>query len=477
MAARDIVITPQSWTPRGEALVRGSRKDLVLWNAIPGEPAVAHLYHEGENQDLARVIRPAEAPHRYRREPPCDRFNPCGGCPLMHLTPEGQALARLTLVRDALAAFDLRELTPQALVSAQDGDAGFRHLLKLSIGYSDLGHLRVGVHGRDSQMIVPIPECVVATPVLREAMKVVSHHIRDLAVPPYDPEQDRGILRNVVLRQSRHSGELMVTLIAGRKLPLLWELAERIAGGLSAVVGVHLHLNHGPGADVFLRDGQGIGDSVLLRGKETMEERLGELRVAVGAGDLYPTNPGLYERLVMDLVSGLVRDRARPAVDLYCGVGGTTMALAAQHGWACGIETFEAPIDRARENAALNRSAAEFLVGDAASMLAEAGRRLQGTGPVVCVNPARRGLEAGVAEGVRALQPSRLAYQSCNPRALARDLADFLAHGWKVDRLVAYDLYPQTAHVELLAHLSPPQAPEASRRAPRRKVVREERRP
>lgn len=472
MGPREFEITPEGWLPRGEAVVHGRRKQLVLWNAIPGEPAVAHLYHEGQTQDLARVLRPANKPHPLRREPPCDRFHVCGGCPLMHLVPEGQSRVRVHLVREALAEHGLAEHAPAEIVPSPDGDRDFRYVLKLAVGLSDQGHLRVGTFGRASRSVVPIPECLVTTNTLREGMMVLAHHVRELKLFPYDPEHDRGLLRSVLLRQSRLTGEVLVTVIAARKLPLLWDFAERISSGLSAVVGVHLHLNDGPGNQVFLRDAQGLGDTTRLSGKETLEEGQDGLRLRVGPSDLYSTNPGMNERVVKDVVELLDDHPQSPALDLYCGVGGTTLALARAHGFGVGVEVLPGAVDRARENAAHNKIGAEFASGAMADVLPEVARRLGGTAPVVHVDTARLGLEPAVFEGVTALEPAALVLRSANPRLLAKDLAEFRARGWRVDAVRAYEMHPQTPHVELLARLSPSVTPEPARRPPRRKVVR-----
>lgn len=473
MAPRDFQITPQRWLPRGEAMVQGSQKQLVIWNAIPGEPALVHLFHEGMHQDLARVIRPAGRPHPWRRTPPCDRFNVCGGCPLMHLVPEGQADVRLQLVRDALAEYGLQPYAPRTLIASPAGDRDFRYTARVAAGLSDEGHLRVGAYSRGSHHVVPIPECQVTTPLIREAMKVVAHHVRDLGLYPYEPDKDRGLLRYVILRQSRLNNELLVTIVAARKVPVLWELAEAIASGLNAVVGVHLHINDGPGNAIFLRDSQGTGDTTRMRGKDTIEEALGDIRLRVGPGDFYQTNPAMAEVIVADIVKYLDDYRDHPAVDLYCGVGGITLTLAKTHGYAFGVEVLPGAVERARENALHNKVSAEFAAGEVVELLPEIARRLQGTAPVVNVDPARRGLEPAVIDGILKMEPVLLTYLSCNPRTMARDLAEFVANGWKVDDLRAYDMFPQTSHVELLARLSPPEAPAAARRPPRRKVVRD----
>lgn len=472
MGPQEFVITPENWLPRGESEVRGEQKNLVIWAGIPGEPAVVVRFHEGERHDQARFLRPAAQPHKWRRDPPCERFNVCGGCALMHLQPEGQQAMRLAMVRRALAEHRLDVRAPTEVVSGPDGQENFQHTLKLAVGLSDLGHLRVGVFGRGSRQVVTIPECRVVTPALRTAMQTVAFHVLDMKLYPFEPTLDRGLLRNILLRQSRLTGEILVTVISAQRNALLWELAERLAAGLASVTGVHLHINDGVGSELFLRDGQGVPDTVRLRGKDTIEESVAGHRIRVGPGDIFSTNPASSDLVVRDIAKAFSEDTERSAVDLHCGVGATTLALAAQHGWAFGLETAPSLAERARENALANHQSAEFASGDLAERLGELGRRLQDAAPVVSVDCGRTALAAPVARGMLALKPARLVLRSSNPRTLAHDLAALSSRGWKIDGLSAYETFPQTPHLELLARLSPALPPPPPRRPPRRKVVR-----
>jgi len=442
-----------------------------VWAGIPGEQAEIELLHTGQHRVIGRYYGPAGKVHPLRREPPCERFDPCGGCPFMHLQPEGQVMARLSLLRDALQQVGLGQHAPHSLVPSPDGDLDYRHVVKLSVGRSDHGHIRIGAYARHTHRLVAIPGCMVATPTLRRAMATVAHHIIELDVRPWEPETGQGLIRHVVMRQSRATGEVLVTIVAVRRVRILTELAETLAASMSELVGVHLHINEDPGNAIFIRDEEGTVPTMNLRGQELIEERLGSLTLAMGPGDFYQANPGMAEVIGRDMVDLLAPDRDRPVVDLYCGVGGFTLALGQAHGWALGVEAVGGAVLRARENARRNRVTAEFQAGDVATVLPELSR-LQDRHPVVVVDPARRGLADGVLPAILALEPARLVYLSCNPRAMARDLGQLVAQGWTVSTLRAYDMFPQTTHVETLAVLDPPQPQPQGLPSPRRRVVR-----
>jgi 23S rRNA (uracil1939-C5)-methyltransferase len=395
----------------------------------------------------------------------------------MHLTPEGQDDARLAIVRASFAEQDLLAFMPTRVVASPDGDVDFRHTVKLAAGLDEHGKLRIGAFARDSHEVIPIRECIVATPTLRAAISGLSHHARQLDIRPYNPRNGHGLLRYAVMRQSRTTGEVLITLVAAHKHPLLGELAEALAQEVNRVVGVQLHINRSEGNNI-IEVAEGIAEDGRppwrgLLGQDTIEELVCGVRLKIGPVDFFQTNPAVGGLLVQDVVDAFAEERSRPVVDLFCGVGAFTLPLAREHGWAIGVEANPAAVVRAKQNASINGLTAEFSAGAVVDALPDVARRLAGRSPVVVVDPARKGLDLPTVEGIAALRPARLAYVSCNAQALARDLGHFQRAGFEIEDVRAYDMFPQTPHLELLALLRPVDAPsDAAVRAPRRKVVR-----
>ena len=471
MAWRDNVVTPDAWLGRGEAVCNDAQPPMAVWQGIPGERCHVHVYAPGNNRDHARWEKPVAGPSRYRVTPPCERYSVCGGCPWMHVNPAGQTRARLELTHEAYARYDLQEHAPKELRASPDGMLGYRHLMKLAVGSSDRGQTRVGAFGRSTRNVVPIPNCMVLASGLRETMRLVAHNVIEQDIWPWDPEKNRGVLRYVVVRQSRSTGTQLVTLVGARKSPKYRDLAEALVQKSGLIAGVHMHINGSPGNALFEPSEDGGIATVRLEGDRTIEEHVAGLRLPIGAGDFFQTNPAVAELLIRDLEEWLPAKRA--VVDLYSGVGGLTLAAARRTGWALGVESVETAVNRARGAASLNGLPAEFIAGEVLEELPEIGRRLAGRPPVVIVNPARRGLEPGVVESIRDLSPSRLIYISCNPATQARDIAALSERGFALHHSMAYDMFPNTPHVEVMAVLSGPSAGDKGRkRPPRRKVVR-----
>jgi 23S rRNA (uracil1939-C5)-methyltransferase len=470
MARHDNVVTPDSWLPRGEASCSRIRPPTAVWQGIPGEKCKIHVYAPGKNRSLARWEGAVGRPSPHRVEPPCPRYSVCGGCPWMHVDAEGQGQGRLDLVRIAYDLHGLAEHAPRQLRACPDGHDGYRHLMKLAVGRSDQGRPRVGAFGRSTRNVVPIPGCRVLAPALQETMKLVAHLVIEQDIWPWDPERERGVLRYVIVRQSRASGKQLVTLVGARRSPKYSDLAQALVQQQGAITGVHLHLNSSPGNALFEPAEDGGIPTVRLEGDRTIEESVAGLRLPIGAGDFFQTNPAVAELIIRDLEEQLSGEHA--VVDLYSGVGGLTLAAARRAGWALGVEAVQTAVDRARGAASLNGVPAEFLAGEVLEQLPEIRRRLAGRAPVVVVNPARRGLEPGVVEGLVQLGTARLIYISCNPVSQARDLAELLERGFSVEHSRAYDMFPNTPHVEVMAVLKGPAVDAPQVRPPRRTMVR-----
>ena len=140
-------------------------------------------------------------------------------------------------------------------------------------------------------------------------------------------------------------------------------------------------------------------------------------------------------------------------LDLYCGVGTITLAMAKAAGKVIGVEVVEQAVADAKENARRNNiENAEFFCGDAGKAALELEK--QGTHPdVVVVDPPRKGLNADTIEALSRMSPKRIVYVSCDPATLARDVSLLKERGYRLQSAQAADLFPRCSHVESIVCL------------------------
>jgi tRNA/tmRNA/rRNA uracil-C5-methylase (TrmA/RlmC/RlmD family) len=219
----------------------------------------------------------------------------------------------------------------------------------------------------------------------------------------------------------------------------------RDAIGTTGIEGLWLHCHPSAGRRLFARSGWR-----LLWGRARSSDSTGLEHGPTGFQQLLPT---LHER-ALDEAEAHLSPRAGDAVlDLYCGIGATLRRWTARGASALGVELSGEAI----ESAGVNAPSAQLLRGTCVHRLPQIAEWWQGQSGTrhAFVNPPRSGLEAEVLGALAArLVPARLAYLSCSAGTLARDLQALGSAGYEVDRLLPFDFFPLTHHVEVLALLT-----------------------
>ena len=189
-------------------------------------------------------------------------------------------------------------------------------------------------------------------------------------------------------------------------------------------------------------------------GRDFLEERLCGMTFRLSVPSFFQINRAQTERLYAQALEFAGLTGRETVLDLYCGIGTISLALAQRAGQVIGAEIVPEAVQDAQANAARNQVPnARFLCGDAgeaAFQLAAEGVRPQ----VICVDPPRKGLAPEVPEILASMAPDRIVYVSCDPATLARDVKRFGELGYPAVKARAVDLFPRTAHVETVVLLS-----------------------
>ncbi|HEX8145314.1 MAG TPA: class I SAM-dependent RNA methyltransferase [Pyrinomonadaceae bacterium] len=178
----------------------------------------------------------------------------------------------------------------------------------------------------------------------------------------------------------------------------------------------------------------------------------------IGAGRYRFSADGFFQinhELLPSLIEAALGDaQGESAIDLYCGVGLFTLPLARRFARVVGVESNEAAVSDARSNLrAAQLSNAAFEVAKVSEWLKAAAHE-KGPVDLILLDPPRAGAEEDAISSIAALRPGRISYVSCDPATLARDLKHLIEHAYRLDSIAAFDMFPQTHHVETVAHLS-----------------------
>jgi 23S rRNA (uracil1939-C5)-methyltransferase len=388
-------------------------------------------------------------------EPRCPYFGTCGGCALQDVAYPDQLALKQERLRLALTA--LGEVPPFGIVGLDD-PWRYRNKAEFTFGASRDGFV-LGYHAAKSfWRVVDLDDChLMPEPAVR-IMRDVKALAEATGLPAYHPRTHQGFFRYLVVRHSRASGEVMVCLITtpgegGREASR--DVIERMASELTArhpeLVSVYWGLTERL-ADVAQPEAL-----ILLSGSPHLEDRLGPFRIRLHPMSFLQPSSVQADRIYTDLVDAVEAFSGGIAWDLYCGVGLVGFYLARHFGKVYGIDIEPSHLELAAVNASLNGlSNVEFRPGKVEALLLDRRFWLQEAKPdLVIVDPPRAGLHEQAISSVIAARPRAIAYLSCNVQSLVRDLQIFRASfpRYRVARLSAYDMFPQTNHVELLAIL------------------------
>jgi len=364
----------------------------------------------------------------------CPHRRECGACSLL-LVPYGEQLERkrrrLLEALERALRLDRRRVLP-TLPSPHI--TGYRNRAKMAISSDRARRSKLGYFQRRSREVVDAPDCGVLVPELLETTRRLRELLNSLRFP-FE-------LRHVDLRCGSDPKQQHLTLVITKdRMPRL--PVEAIAEACPYVVGIGVNLNPKGGAQVV----KGPVEPVL--GVREIFVGVAGLELRVSPGSFFQVNlgvlPAIHSRMTGFLGSGGL------LMDLYAGVGTHGIALRESFGRVLCIEGVRGAVADAR--ASLTNSRVEN-VEALASPLRRALRRLGDERPeAVILNPSASGAEPPVLEAIVASPARRLAYLSCDPLTLARDLAALTAGGFEIASAQAVDMMPQTAQVEALALL------------------------
>ena len=428
----------------GLALIDGVRVHVA--GALDGEEVDATVAHISPHRPdawatLATVTRPSPA----RVAPACRAYGQCGGCPLEHMQYAQQLLWKGEALRRALHRLpSLAEVAVAPCVPSPRA-LGYRNKSKLVYSHDEAGRPLLGAFAPRSHRVVDLSGCAVAEPPLDEVATQLRDELGRLGVAPFDERTGEGLLRYAILRVN-HLGRMLITLVTAQAdFPDGEALARALMQARPDIIGVVQNINTSRGNALY-----GL-DEKLLGGVAWLEERVGVVHLRLSATAFFQVNREVAARIYADLVAAAALTGHERVVDAYCGVGGIALTLAPRAGEVIGIEEHPGAVADAQAAALLNHATrARFGVGDAAEALAT----LDGA-DVVVLNPPRRGCAPEVLAQVARLEPRLVAYVSCAPDTLARDLAILDGHGYRARAVTPYDMLPQTPHVEALALVTP----------------------
>ncbi|MBM3240614.1 23S rRNA (uracil(1939)-C(5))-methyltransferase RlmD [Candidatus Poribacteria bacterium] len=366
-------------------------------------------------------------------DPRCAHFNECGGCSLQDISYEDQLDLKERFLRELFdGQFELESqihLSPQPFY--------YRHRMDYTCAFS-----HIGLRKRDDYTeVIDLNECHLLSPRAVELLMFIKRRVKELEIQDYNFLEHAGFLRYVVLREAKFTNDLMVAFTAASPVSdhqhdrLLQLMEDTLEKALSVYWLKHEWVN-----DHF------YGETVKYLGKPHIIEKLGTYQFIIKPDTFFQSNPFLI-RKAYDDIKEHVYGRA---LDLYCGTGIIAIYVSDVCKHVIGVELVNASIEAAKENARLNGVENVLFYADDVAEFLKGKHRFD----VMVIDPPRSGMSKNIIRHIKRIAPKRIVYMSCNPVTQFDDLKR-LYDDYKLERPIrAYDMFPQTYHLETLAILS-----------------------
>jgi 23S rRNA (uracil1939-C5)-methyltransferase len=417
----------------GAGVVRAGKTAFVA-GALPGETVQfirRRQHRQYDEAQLEAVLEPATS----RVVPRCAHFGVCGGCALQHLAGSAQLGIKEQQLRESLER--IGRVSPREWLPPLTGpEWQYRRRARLGARYvRTRGRSLVGFRERLSTHVAELQRCEVLAPPADALIEPLGTLVSGLSIRERLPQVEVAIAESVVVLVLRVLDE-----------PSADDLRQLLAFELAHGVRIYLQ----PGGLPSVR--------ALREPAPVLDYTLPEfaLRLEFLPSDFIQVNAALNRSLVGKVVGLLALEPDSQVLDLYCGLGNFTLAMARRAGSVTGVEGEAGLIARARENATRNAIGnARFHTANLAGPDFAAAPWAGGAYSHVLLDPPRVGARE-VLPLIARLAPRRLVYVSCHPGSLARDLGELVhTHGYQLLAAGVADMFPQTAHVESVALLAP----------------------
>jgi 23S rRNA (uracil-5-)-methyltransferase rumA len=439
---QEYTVAIEGYSGEGAGVARIDGFVVFVSGALRGEVCRILILKVLKSAAFAKVLE-VLAPSPHRIAPDCPYFPRCGGCTYRHMDYAEELALKRRRVQDNLARIGGSEVEVEEILGAAETR---RYRNKAQYPVSPDG--RVGFYRARTHEVIDTRECLLVKPEADAAAEAVRQYMRDFRAAGYDERTRRGLLRHVYVRSNTRGECLICLLVNGKRLPHEAELVERLRRACPKAVGIVLGEN-------TRRDNVILGERYrTLWGADRLEDVLCGRVFRLSVPSFYQVNREQAERLYAKAIEYTQLTGEETVLDLYCGAGTITLALAPHAKRVLGAEIVPEAIDDARENAARSGvENAEFFCGDAsdvAKKLAQENLRPD----VITVDPPRKGLAEDVVESIARMQPERVVYVSCDSATMARDVKRFATLGYRAVRACAVDLFPRADHVETVCLLS-----------------------
>lgn len=418
---------------------RGEGKIAVPFTAV-GDSIEATFVKRDQGVKICK-LETVVTPSTDRVTPPCPHAGQCGGCLWQHLAYPAQLRIKQDMMNRAFERAGHAERIENVTPSSET--LHYRNRMDYAVGW--LGTVGLKEYGSWNRYL-DLSTCLLLSQETPKILEIVRGFIRERGLEPWDAKHHSGLLRYVVIREGKKTNQRMIMLVVSSLERITDDVRTELVERLSPLCTSLLLGEQKLPTDISL-----VQHVVALHGEPWIEEEVNDIRYRLAPNSFFQTNShmaAVLQNTVCDIIATV---KPKTLLDLYCGLGffGIATAKRFPEMRVAGFEIDAEAIELARHNAHANG------VGEQTHFSAGPAEDLSWKeipADAIILDPPRAGLHPKVLATILERIPADIVYVSCNYHRFVEELKTFKTH-YDVVSLAALDLFPQTPHVEVVAHL------------------------
>lgn len=432
------------YTSEGLGVCKVDGRVIFVKSAVKGDLIDVKIVKMTKNVAFGIIVDVVK-PSPNRMKPKCYVAKKCGGCQLWHMSYEEELEFKRKKVEDALTRIGKIDVN---ITNCIPSDLVERYRNKAQYPFAnENGQAIYGFYRNNSHDIVENNNCLIQTEKSNEIVAEIKAFLNEFSIKAYSEDKHNGLVRNVYVRTGFKTGEILVTIVSRKNaLPKLEILRARLLEKFPKIVGILLNINPEK-TNVILGE-----ETQIIHGRDYILDELCGNEIKISMKSFYQVNRMSAEKLYEKAIEFADFKGTETVLDLYCGVGAITLAVAPKVEKIIGVEVVDEAINNANFNAENNNiTNVEFICAESKQFVDKISAE---NIDVIIVDPPRKGLDSETLDSMAEINPKKIVYVSCDPGTLARDIKLFVENGYKVTQSQAFDLFPRTSHVETVCLLS-----------------------
>ncbi|MBM7562972.1 23S rRNA (uracil(1939)-C(5))-methyltransferase RlmD [Fusibacter tunisiensis] len=414
--------------------------------AVPGDLVMARPIRQKKTYGNAVVHEILKASDS-RTTPPCPVFPRCGGCQIQHIQYSEQLKLKQKLVKDAFQRIGGISSTPVLPTLGMKDPWQYRNKGIYHVHPGKSGPV-IGFYQEKSHVLVPVLDCLIQSASHSKILKALMQYMRDFDVEAFDSHRKKGVIREIVIRESAASGHIMIVLVTTTKsLKMSNALVKLLTETNPNIVSIYQNINPRENVHVFGHETRPLFET------QSFVEKMGDAVFEISPLSFFQVNTRQADVLYGKTVdfAGLTGNEI--VYDLYCGTGTLAIHMASKAKHVYGVELYAPAIEDAKRNTALNgMNNISWLIGKAEEEIEGLIERT-GTPDVIVLDPPRSGCDSALIEMLKTISPSKIVYVSCKPSTLARDVKMLSEAGYEAVKIQPVDMFGHSMHVETIVAL------------------------